>query len=111
MKQSVNFSDFCDAFRDYDRNDNFSYEGKKALFDWIEALDDDCGTETELDVIALCCEFSEYSSAINCITDAGYSFNLDESEDPDDQEAAALEWLNDHTLLIQFDSGIIIQDF
>ena len=111
MKQSVNFCDFQDAFTAHGRNDNFSYEGKKALFDWLEELADSCGTETELDVIALCCEFSEYASAIDCIKDAGYSFEFDEDDDEEEQEAAALDYLNDNTLVISFDSGIIIQDF
>ena len=59
MKQQVNFSQFIDAFRDYGRHDQFTYQAKRALFDWIEEMDDDCGTESELDVVALCCEFSE----------------------------------------------------
>ena len=111
MKQSINFSQFCDAFRDMNHNDNFTYEGKKALFEWIEALDDDCGTETELDVIALCCEFSEYGSAVECINDAGYDLDLSEHDEGDAQEDAAVEYLNDHTMVILFDGGIIIQDF
>jgi hypothetical protein len=59
MKQTITFSQFHDAFRDMGRLDNFSYDGLKVLYDWFEDLDDDCGTETELDVIAICCEFSE----------------------------------------------------
>ena len=62
MKQTINFYDFERAFRDHDRQDQFTYEGKRALFDWCEQFDADCGTETELDVIALCCEFTEYEN-------------------------------------------------
>ena len=58
MKQTINFYDFERAFKAI-RPDNFSYEGLKVLYDWFESIDDDCGTETELDVIAMCCEFSE----------------------------------------------------
>jgi hypothetical protein len=36
MKQKVNFYDFCDAFRSYGRQDSFSYEAQRALFDWLE---------------------------------------------------------------------------
>lgn len=61
MKESVNFCDFCDRFNDYDRTDNFSYEGKQALFDYLEEYEHDCGIEIELDVIALCCEYTEYA--------------------------------------------------
>ena len=33
MKETIGFCQFCDRFRDMDRDDNFSYEGKRALFD------------------------------------------------------------------------------
>lgn len=59
MKQTVNFNDFCDAFRDMGRNENFSYKGKRALFDYLEEMESDMGEEVELDVIALCCEYNE----------------------------------------------------
>ena len=60
MKQSVDLHQFRDAFRDYDRQDTFSYEGYEALFDWIEGYDECSDIDTELDVIALCCDFTEY---------------------------------------------------
>lgn len=59
MYQEINFSMFCDAFRDMDRNENFSYKGKRALFDYLESIEEDTGEKIELDVIALCCEYSE----------------------------------------------------
>lgn len=62
MKQAVRFCDFEDAFKDMDRAENFSYEGLKALFDYIESYEEDMGEETELDVIALCCEYVEVES-------------------------------------------------
>lgn len=57
MKQTVNFHLFADAFRNYDRADNFSYDGLKELFNWCEDVD----PEMELDVIALCCDWTEVS--------------------------------------------------
>ncbi len=61
MKQTVNFSDFCDTFRNMGRDENFTYAGKRALFDYLEGMDEDTGTDTELDVIGLCCDFSEFA--------------------------------------------------
>jgi hypothetical protein len=61
MKQTVYESDFIDAFRQI-RPDNFSYDGLKALYaDQIE-LENALGEEIELDVIAICVDFSEYES-------------------------------------------------
>ncbi len=62
MKTTVNFSQFCDAFRSMGRNENFSYDGKKALFEYLESYEEDCDEDVELDVIALCCEYTEYEN-------------------------------------------------
>jgi len=62
MKRTVCKDDFVQAFRDYNREINFSREGLEALFDYLERLEEDTGKETELDVIALCCDFSEYET-------------------------------------------------
>ena len=62
MKQTVNFGDFRDAFRDMDRMGNFSPEGLQALFDYIEEYEEGMGEQIELDVIALCCEYEEFEN-------------------------------------------------
>ena len=59
MKKTINFYDFRKAFENYDRLDNFSYDGLQALFDYFEEIEIDCDMEIELDVIAICCEYSE----------------------------------------------------
>lgn len=59
MKQTVNNSDFHQAFRNYGRQDQFSVAGRDALFEYLERYEQDTGTELELDVIALCCDYSE----------------------------------------------------
>lgn len=58
MKQTVNFTGFCDAFSETYRN-NFSYEAKRALFEFIEEIEEQTGTETELDIVSLCCDYNE----------------------------------------------------
>ena len=80
MKQNITFSAFCDAFRDMDRNKQFSYEGKKALFDYLEQYEEDCGVEIELDVIALCCEYSE-----EALSDVLENYDLDSLEKLEDR--------------------------
>ena len=109
MKQTITRSAFIDAFKDYNREDNFSYDGLCALFDWLEELGEETGQEVELDVIALCCEFSEYGSALEACEN--YDFEPDEDDDEDDQEDEALDWLRQRTEIITFPGGIIIQDF
>lgn len=63
MKQNVNLHDFQDAFRTSDfRKATFSYEGLEALYNGLIAYEEDCDTEIELDVIGLCCDYTEYDS-------------------------------------------------
>lgn len=110
MKQNIGFSQFCDSFSDTYKN-NFTYEGKRALFDYLEQLEEDTGEEIELDTVSLCCDYSEYESALDCIKDCGYNFTPDKEDTKADQEDAALEYLNDNTQVIVFDTGIIILAF
>lgn len=58
MKQSISSYDFHRAF-EQQRPDNFSYDGLNVLFEYFEELEDDTGEEMELDVIAICCDYSE----------------------------------------------------
>lgn len=116
MKQQVTFSQFTDSFRDMGRAEQFSYQGLRALYEYLQEYEDSTGEEVELDVIALCVEYSEYPSATECIEDCGYDFTPDlEDVDPQELEAVreeqALEWLEEHTTIIKFDGGIIIQAF
>ena len=73
MKQTITQSQFIDAFRDYGREDNFSYAGLMALHEWLEQYEKDTGIEIELDVIALCCEFVEYENMAEFVSDYGYT--------------------------------------
>tara|TARA_R110000824_G_scaffold36643_1_gene113634 strand:- start:983 stop:1315 length:333 start_codon:yes stop_codon:yes gene_type:complete len=110
MKQTINFSQFTDAFRDHGRHDQFTYQAKRALFDWIEEMDDGCGTDTELDVVALCCEWAEYDDAVAAASEY-CNTGVDALTDDDDKNEAALEFLRDNTHVIEFDGGILIASF
>lgn len=93
MYQTVNFGDFCDAFRAYNRDNNFSYTGKRALFEYLENYEDDTGETVELDVIALCCEYSE-DDVDDIIRD--YDIAIDD----DDKLRQVLDYLNDRTMVV-----------
>ena len=60
MYKQINFNDFQIAFVNMKRENEFTYTGKKELFDWLECLND--GKSIDLDIISLCCEFTEYES-------------------------------------------------
>jgi len=111
MYQTINVSNFRDAFYRMGRKENFTYDGLGALFDYLEEADEN----SELDVISLCCEYSEYESAKAAAQEYGIEGDTDyeegEEEDEDAAEAYFLECLQDKTTVIEFDGGIIIQNF
>ena len=108
MKKTISFHEFQNEFQDC-RPDNFSYDGLKALYDYLEDLSEDCDIEIELDVIAICCEFSEYDTALEIAKE--YGFEPGEDEDEDEQETSAVDHLTYNTQVIVFDGGVIIQDY
>ena len=59
----VTESDFIRAFDECGRGNNFSIEAREALYEYLEAYSEDTGEDIELDVIAICCEFSETTFA------------------------------------------------
>lgn len=97
MKQEITFSAFVDAFNI--RKDNFSYAGLKALFDYMEEYEESTGESIEFDVIALCCEYSEYD-------------NLKEFQDDYGKEYETIKDIEEKTTVIMIDDeSFIIQAF
>jgi hypothetical protein len=103
IKETVNEYRFMDAFRGSDTyKNNFSYHGLKALYEHLEQLSEDIGEDIELDIVAICCDYSEHDSAFACAKEYGYGELEDEKiEDEGRQEADALEWLQDRTAVIE----------
>ena len=109
MKTTVNVHDFVDAFRIADRKESFSYLGRKALFEYLEELEEGIDEEIELDVISLCCDYAEYETALEAALE--YGFEVDSEEDEAEQNQSALDWLYDQTSVIEFDGGVIVASF
>lgn len=113
MKVTVTESMFCDMFADYDRKDNFSSEGLSLLFDYLEQLEKDTGKETELDVIALCCDYSEltleqFAAEYSLTISWDFSFSFDGIIQPTEEEVRDLlkeaieEYISENTTLVGF---------
>ena len=96
MKKTINFYAFEREFEQCGRGNQFTREGLKALFNYLEELADDCGIEIELDVIALCCEFVEYDSL------------EDFHNEYDKNDYPTLEVLRDYTQVIEIDNESFI---
>ena len=100
MKTSISLNDFtnCSTLQNA-----FSYDGLVALFDYIEDYVQSCGTGSNSKSVALCCEFTEYAT-YQAIADCYSDLDGDTPE-------KMLEWLRDRTQVIEFKTGVILQDF
>lgn len=116
MHQSINVYAFRDAFRSAGRGEQFSYEGLGALFEYLEELEESIGEPYELDVISLCCDFSEHESSYDCAVEHGWEPPVRDEDESDEEYTVrcqddALEALQDATAVIEFNGGIIIQNY
>jgi hypothetical protein len=99
MIQTINVSDFRAAFHRMGRKDQFSYEGLGALFEYLEEFDDG---GYELDVIALCCDYSE-----DTVSDIARNYSIDlndadvEADDYEEQcRQIVFDYLSNKTSVI-----------
>lgn len=99
MKQTINKSDFIDQFHIMDRLENFSYEARGLLFDYLEQCEEDNGEEIEMDIIAVCCEFSE-DSPMDIAENYGIDLSDIDLEDDEEVKKVALEYLDENTQVI-----------
>ena len=101
MYQTITPFTFRDAFRAADRSDQFSYHALGMLFDYFDDVDPD----HELDVIAICCAFSEDMPAY--IADQ-YDIDVDGLDDGEVLDAV-LEYLGEKTQVIGVtDAGAVV---
>ena len=99
MHHTINVHGFREAFHAMGRGDQFTYDALSMLFDYFEDGDH------ELDVIAICCAFSEDTPAY--IAD---QYDVD-TEDMDEGEVldAVLEYLGENTQVIGVtDAGAVV---
>lgn len=83
MYTNIDFGQFLDSFNDMDRKEDFSYHAKKELFDYYTQFEEETEEQIELDIIAICCDWGEYTI-----------------EDIDREYLCTLEELRDKTLVL-----------
>ena len=95
MKDTITSSQFTDEMRKH----GFSYEGTKALFEYLTQFEEDCDQELEFDPIAFRCDFDEYENLKEV------QENYEDIKDLDD--------LRDHTTVIEIPNTerLIIQAY
>ncbi len=104
-----------------DKDANWSYSGAFALAEYLEEMEESTGEEMELDVCAIRCDFAEWPSLQEWLSDyygqplaialerAG--IDLDGEEDEDEIDDLIRDFIADNGQLIEFDGGIIVSSF
>lgn len=100
MINKINKYSFRQSFIDQGRQNNFSYDGLTNLFNYFEEYEDSTGEQIELDVISICCEFTEYEDLEE------FHNSYSKSEYPN------IDTIMDYTQVIENNDGsFIIQNF
>lgn len=107
MFQRVSLSDFRDAFRAQGRRDQFSYDGLRVIFDWLEEYEESANEPVELDVVAICCDYVEMTPEE--IIDA---YDIDFDPELDDAKDIAMDYLENHSMILgKTKDTIVFQQF
>jgi len=117
-----------------DENAAWSWQGAKALAEYLEEYEEQSGTEMELDVVAIRCDFSEHTSLLDWANDyfgddgkVAEKFGIDYTDSQGEEHSQSIhdedgnihdevldaikEYICDNGQLIEFDGGIIVSSF
>ena len=106
MHQNISTDEAIKLLKE-DDNVDWSWSGAEALVEYLEDLEDSLGESIAFDRVAIRCEYSEYSSAL----EAAEHYSFIPEDDEDDIESSAITYLEDRTTVIKFEGGVIIQQF
>ena len=97
ITDTITLSRFVDYFTQSDQyKNNFSYEGLRALYNYLWALSEDMGEDIEMDYVAFSCEYSEYEDFKHFQEDYKDIGNMDDLE----QQTEVIK-INDSSFIIR----------
>ena len=120
MKTTLSTSDIVRALKS-DENAAWTWDGAKAIAEYLEEYEESTGEEMELDVCAIRCDFSEYKNlrvfledyfgkALSAAIDAA-GIEIENMTEEDELDEAIRSYIRDNGQLIEFEGGIIVSSF
>jgi hypothetical protein len=106
MKITLTESEFINRFLAI--RGNFSREALAALFAHLEELERDLGDDVEFDPVGICCDWTEYASALEGAEAYGFEAKDTDDERADKNEQDALTFLCDETTVLELASGGVV---
>jgi hypothetical protein len=137
MKQTLTTSQIAYLLH-VDSNANWSYAGARALAEWLQEMEESTGEETELDVVAIRCDFSEWKSLQEWAADyfggdwrtefSDFSEEVERADEleksgevadaesiretiEEDIDSEIRDYIDGNGHLIEFDGGVIVSAF
>ena len=118
MIKTLTEYDFCREWEtNEERKDQFTHSAQVALYEYLNECEEGTGQPVELDIIALCCEYTEYATAYEAMEQYQPEDMPVEGVEGDDlveiqekNEAEALRWLQERTQVIEFDGTVVLSD-
>ncbi len=117
MKKTLSTYEIADALK-RDENAAWTWAGAQALAEYLEEYEESIGEEMELDVVAIRCDYSEYSSLqdwavehFGGVPEALEGLGLEDEIELDDLEGEIRAHIHDNGTLIEFDGGVIVSSF
>ena len=113
MKNTLNTHDITNALLN-DKYAAWSYNGAKALAEYLEQYEEDCGIELELDVVAIRCTYTECEDLLEWAR--SYFLNSQFKElfgdlEEDDLDEEIAQYIEERGQLIEFEGGVIVSEF
>ena len=113
--QTVDSSDLYHLACKMARGDNFGYKGWRAIGDYLENLSDDLCENIEIDIIAICCEYSMAESMEEFFMEFDHLHGVDLPEEEawkelteEEKLETIEEFLQKNTALVVFKDDLII---
>lgn len=108
MKITLGTNDIMDYLLD-DAPKAWTRSGARAMAEWLEEMEEEDKYETELDVVAVRCSYSEYESVQEAASE--YGWEADPTEFADQQETSARQYLEARTEIRLFSGGVLVLCF
>jgi len=102
MYRRVTMPDFIDAFRDAGCPDAFSREGREALFEYLEQLEEDTDEQIEFNVIEICYYYKEATAEE---ISKKYRIDTSDCKTADELRNRVLKFLDEHTDIVSWDGA------
>lgn len=83
------------------RPDQFSRAALVALFEFLEEIDRESGSEIEVDVIAFCCDWTEYADEQEAAEAYGWEAG----------QGKPVDFLRENTTVVEFAGGVLVLNF